>query len=57
MVEFEETISLFKFLELEDYLSNLLKLKVDLVSKKALKQNIGKNIIKEVILFEHIKIT
>jgi len=49
LVEFEEPIGLFKFMELEEYLSNLLGAKVDLVSKKALKPRIGKHILKEVV--------
>lgn len=49
LVEFEKPIGLFKFLELEEYLSNLIGKKVDLVSKKALKPHIGKYILKEVI--------
>jgi len=48
LVEFERPISLFKFLELEEYLSNLIGMKVDLVSKKALKPHIGKHVLKEV---------
>ena len=49
LVEFEEPIGLFKFMDLEEYLSNLLGIKVDLISKKALKPRIGKYILKEVI--------
>ena len=49
LVEFEKPIGFFTFLELEEYLSNLLGLKVDLVSKKALKPNIGRYILQEVI--------
>lgn len=49
LVEFAEPIGLFKFLELERYLEKLLGVKVDLVSKKALKPYIGKRILKEVI--------
>ncbi len=49
LVEFKEPIGLFKFLDLEEYLENLLDKKVDLVSKKALKPQIGKQILKEVI--------
>lgn len=45
LVEFEEPISLFKFMDLEEYLKNLLGIKIDLVSKKALKPYIGKLII------------
>ena len=41
LVEFEKPIGFFRFLELEEYLSDLLGVKVDLVSKKALKPNIG----------------
>ncbi len=48
LVEFEKPIGLFKFLELEEYLSNLIGKKVDLVSKKALKPYIAKYILKEV---------
>jgi predicted nucleotidyltransferase len=48
LVEFKEPIGLFKFLELEEYLSDLIGRKVDLVSKKALKPRIGKHILGEV---------
>lgn len=47
LVTFTKAPSLFKFLELEEYLSNLLGIKVDLVMKKALKPNIGKRILSE----------
>ena len=49
LVEFKETIGLFQFIELEEHLEKLLGIKVDLVSKKALKPRIGENIMKEVI--------
>jgi uncharacterized protein len=49
LVEFERPIGLFKFLEMEEYLSDLLKVKVDLVSKKALKPRIGRRILEETI--------
>jgi predicted nucleotidyltransferase len=49
LVEFERPIGLFKFLELEEYLGKILKRKVDLVSKKALKPRIGKHILAETI--------
>jgi len=49
LVEFEKPIGFFKFLELEEYLSNLIGREVDLVSKKALKPNIGKHILEEVV--------
>ena len=49
LVEFSKPIGLLKFLELESYLSDALGIRVDLVSKKALKPTIGKRILKEVI--------
>ncbi|MGB9717671.1 MAG: nucleotidyltransferase family protein [Thermoproteota archaeon] len=49
LVEFEEPVGLFEFMDLEEYLSNLLGIKVDLVSKKALKPRIGEHILKEVV--------
>ena len=49
LVDFFEVPSLFQFIRLENYLSELLQIKVDLVMKKALKPNIGKHILKEVI--------
>ncbi|NOX88763.1 MAG: nucleotidyltransferase family protein [Calditrichaeota bacterium] len=47
LVTFTKPPSLFKFIELEDYLSDLLKIKVDLVMKNSLKPNIGKRILSE----------
>ena len=47
VVEFSETPGLLEFIELENYLSDTLGIKVDLVHKKALKPNIGKNILNE----------
>jgi len=41
LVEFEKTPSLLKFIELENYLSDTLGVKVDLVEKKGLKPRIG----------------
>jgi len=49
LVEFEEPIGLFKFMDLEEYLGKLLGTKVDLVSKGALKPRIGEYILKEVV--------
>jgi len=51
LVEFEEDakIGLLKFVNLENYLSDLIGVKVDLVEKSALKPRIGKNILREVI--------
>jgi hypothetical protein len=49
LVEFDRPIDFFDYLEFEEYLSNLLGIKVDLVMKKSLKPNIGRNILEEVI--------
>ena len=49
LVEFIEEPSLFKFIRLENYLSDLLGIKVDLVMKNSLKPYIGKHILEEVI--------
>ena len=48
LVDFDETIGLFRFVALERYLSRLLGVKVDLVMKSALKPRIGKRILNEV---------
>ncbi len=50
LVDFEKPIDFFKFLDLEEYLENLVNAKIDLVSKKALKPIIGKYILEEVQL-------
>ena len=49
LVEFSKPIDIFKFMELERFLSEELNIKVDLVSKKALKPFIGREILKEVV--------
>ena len=49
LVEFKEPIGLFKFMDLEEYLGKLIGIRVDLVSKRALKPRIGKYILKEVV--------
>ncbi|MFQ3548336.1 MAG: nucleotidyltransferase family protein [Armatimonadota bacterium] len=49
LVELEKPIDLFRFLDLEEYLSELTGRKVDLVSKKALKPEISKIILQEVV--------
>lgn len=49
LVEFQRPIGFFKFLELEEYLEEIIERKIDLVSKKALKPRIGKYILEEVI--------
>ena len=50
LVEFRRPIGMFRFLELEELLSERLGGKVDLVSKKALKPEIGRAILSEVLL-------
>lgn len=50
LVEFSEPVGFFAFLDLEEYLKDILGMKVDLVSKKALKPRIGKYILEELIL-------
>jgi predicted nucleotidyltransferase len=50
LVEFEPPIGLFKFLELEELLSKRLGGKVDLVSRKALKPEIGRSVLTEAVL-------
>jgi uncharacterized protein len=50
LVEFQEPVGLFEFMKLENYLSDLLGVNVDLVSKKALKPHIGEHIMQEVIM-------
>jgi hypothetical protein len=49
LVEFYYPIGFFDFVRLENSLSKILNQKVDLVSKKALKPAIKKDILKEVI--------
>jgi uncharacterized protein len=50
LVEFMEPIGLFEFMDLEFFLSDTLGVKVDLVSKKALKPRIGERILEEVVM-------
>ena len=49
LIEFAEEPGLFAFIELEDYLSSLLGVKVDLVMKDTLKPRIGQRILDEVV--------
>ncbi len=50
LVEFDEPPGLFGFVELEEHLSSLLGVKVDLVTKNALKPRIGRRILEEVVI-------
>ena len=49
LVEFSEIPSLLKFISLENYLSDNLGVKVDLVHKAGLKPRIGERILSEVV--------
>ncbi len=49
LVTFSEPPSLLGFIELENYLSDTLGVKVDLAMKDALKNRIGERILKEVV--------
>lgn len=49
LVEFSKSPSLFTFIKLENYLGDQLGIKVDLVMKDALKPNIGKHILNEMM--------
>ena len=49
LVEFSKPIGFFKFVELEDYLSRKLGIKVDLVTTDALKPVIKPQIMREVV--------
>ncbi len=49
LIDFSQPVSFFTFLDLEEYLRNKLGVKVDLVTKKALKPAIGQQILKEVL--------
>lgn len=49
LVEFSKTPGFFSFIELENYLSTLLGVKVDLVMKSSLKPVIGEYILREVL--------
>jgi len=50
LVDFEEVPTLFDFVGLRDELSDILKIRVDLVMKSGLKPRIGKRILEEVVL-------
>ena len=49
LVEFHETIDLFMYMELEDFLSEVLGVRVDLVMRDTLKPRIKEKILKEAI--------
>ena len=49
LVEFNETIDLFTFIELEEFLSEKLGIKVDLVMKDTIKPRIKDRILREAV--------
>jgi len=49
IVEFFETPDIFEFIKLENFLKKLLGIKVDLVTKEALKPLIKKEILRETV--------
>ena len=49
LVDFQKAVDLLTFVHLKNYLSELLKVNVDLVMKNALKPKIGERILKEVL--------
>jgi uncharacterized protein len=49
LVTFSETIDLFMFVELENYLSDLLRVKVDLVMKDGIKPRLKERILNEAV--------
>ncbi len=49
LVEFSETPDIFEFIKLEEYLTQILGIKVDLVTKKALKPSLKEEILKETV--------
>lgn len=50
LVDFDEVPSLFDLVDVQDYLSDHLGVKVDLVMKSGLKPRIGRRIMEEVVL-------
>jgi len=49
LIDFAQAPTFFQFIEIEDHLSALLGVKVDLVMKSALKPRIGERILQEVV--------
>ena len=49
LVSYEQSPGLFEFLRLKEYLENILSSRVDLVTKKALKDQLSEKILKEAI--------
>ena len=49
LVEFDEPVSLLGVVKLENYLSDLLQIKVDLVPQKDIRQELREKILKETV--------
>lgn len=49
LIELGDGIGLLTFIEIEEYLSDILGIKVDLVEKEGLKPRIGQNILREAV--------
>jgi predicted nucleotidyltransferase len=49
LVDYEKSVGLIEFVNLKNYLADLLEMNVDLVMKKALKPNLGRRILREVV--------
>jgi len=49
LVTFDEAPGLLKFIELENYLTEILNVKVDLVMQEALKPTVGERVLSEVV--------
>jgi uncharacterized protein len=49
LISFDEAPSLLRFIELENYLSDRLGVKVDLVPRDSLKPHIGARVLREVV--------
>jgi len=49
LIDYNRGMTLFEVVELQEYLENFLKKKVDIAFKKSLKPRIGKRILSEVI--------
>lgn len=50
LVEFNEIPDLIKFIELENYLEDLLQIKVDLVEKSSIRPQLKKDILQKVVM-------
>ena len=49
LVEFESPVGFFDFIRMENFLTGVLKMKVDLITRKALKSAIKEEVLKEVV--------